>query len=167
MHAANPEIGLHECALYHANRVGGDVVVMPARVVTGGPTDEPDVYVLVAADRGIVPLAPGVGNLIAPQVRAASQVLDEFSQFAPVEKPGGEHGERHCCHSSPARRADPAYDGWQLPCSSRVGFVARIAWRAAPPRPKSGYGSAYGRSEPNTSMSTPSTRSTESTARPP
>ena len=33
---------------------------MPARVVAGRPADEPDVYVFVAVDRRVVPLAPGV-----------------------------------------------------------------------------------------------------------
>jgi len=54
-------------------------MVVPARVVPGRPADEPDVYVLIAVDRGVVPLAAGVGNLIAPQIRAAGQVLDELS----------------------------------------------------------------------------------------
>src|SRR5215470_7319166 len=73
---------------------------MPASVVTGNPADEPDVYVLVAVDRGVMPAALGVAHLIAPQVRAACQVLGEFSQFALVEIPGGERREGHCRHSS-------------------------------------------------------------------
>src|SRR5689334_12293823 len=124
---------------------------MPARVVAGEPADEPDVHVLVAMDRRVVPRAPGVVHLIAPHIRAASQVLDEFSQLALVEKPGRERGKGHSRHSSPAGRSEPAGDGGPSPCSSRAGFVARIAWRAASPRPKSGCGCAYGRSEPNTS----------------
>src|SRR6266849_1375142 len=138
---------------------------MPARVVTGEPADEPDVHVLVAVDRGVVPSAPGVGNLIAPQIRPAGQGLDEFRQFALVEIPRGERGEGHCRHSSSAGWSDPACGGGQSPWSSRAGFVTRIAWWAASPRPRSGCGCAYGRSEPNTSRSTPSTRTTESTAR--
>jgi hypothetical protein len=52
---------------------------MPARVVTGKPADEPDVYVLVTVDLGVMPAALSVVNLISPQIRAASQVLDQFS----------------------------------------------------------------------------------------
>src|SRR5215831_7504373 len=66
---------------------------MPARVVTGGPADEPDVYVLVAVDRGVVPAPPGIGDLVVPQIRAAGQVLGEFGQFTLVEMPGRERGE--------------------------------------------------------------------------
>jgi hypothetical protein len=32
---------------------------------------------------------PRIGNLIAPQIRAGSQILDKFSQLALVEIPGG------------------------------------------------------------------------------
>src|SRR2546430_14190030 len=99
---------------------------MPARVVTGKPADEPDVYVLVAVDRGVMSAALGVVNLISPQIRAASQVLDEFSQFALVEIPGRERGEGHCRHSSPAGGSDPAGDGRRSPRSSRARFAARI-----------------------------------------
>src|SRR6516164_5220591 len=101
---------------------------MPARVVAGEPADQPDVYVLVAVDRGEVPAAPGAGNLIAPQIRAAGQVLDEFSQFALVEIPGGERGEGHCRHTSFGGWSDPACAGGRSPCSNRAGFVTRIAW---------------------------------------
>jgi hypothetical protein len=37
-----------------------------------------------------MPAALGVADLISPQIRAAGQVLDEFSQFALIEIPGGE-----------------------------------------------------------------------------
>jgi hypothetical protein len=36
-----------------------------------------------------VPPPAGVGNLVAPYIRAAGQVLDKSSQFALVETPGG------------------------------------------------------------------------------
>src|ERR1700675_950856 len=93
LHVDPPDagVGLLERALHYADRSGGDVVVVPACVVAGRPVDKPDVYVLVAVDLGVVPPPPcGVGNLVAPQVGAAGQVLDEFGQFALVETPGGE-----------------------------------------------------------------------------
>ena len=64
-------------------------MIVPARVVAGRPADKPDVYILVTVDRGVVPPPAGVGNLVAPHIWAAGQILDKFSQFALVETPGG------------------------------------------------------------------------------
>src|SRR6516162_2817578 len=85
--ATDAEVRLDERALDHADGSRRDVMVVPARVVAGRPADEPDVYVLVAVDRGVVPPAPGVGDLIAPRFGAVSQVLDQLSQLALVEIP--------------------------------------------------------------------------------
>jgi hypothetical protein len=56
-----------------------------------------------------------------------------------------------------------------FPVSSRRGLAIRKAYAAAPPRPKPGCcgGSAYGRSEPWTTASTPSARTMASTERGP
>src|SRR5215470_8825266 len=81
VYAPNTWVRLHERAHHHADRPRRDVVVVPAGVVPGGPADQPDVYVLVAVDRGVVPAPPGVGNLATPQLRALGQLFGEFSQL--------------------------------------------------------------------------------------
>ena len=75
VHASDTGVGLYERAPHHVNRSRRDVVVVPARVVPVRPADEPDVYVLVAVDRGVMPPLPRIDNLIAPQIRAGSQLL--------------------------------------------------------------------------------------------
>src|SRR5215471_8519523 len=86
--APDTEVGLQQPASHDADRSGGDVVVVPACVVPGRPADEPDVYVLISMDGGVVSPAPGVSDLVAPQIRAVSQVRDEVTQLALPEVPG-------------------------------------------------------------------------------
>src|SRR5258708_39524878 len=102
MHATDTEVALQERAAHHANRSRRDVVIVPACVVPRRPADKPDVYILVAMDRGVMPPADGIGNLIAPQIRVTGQVLNEFGQLTLVEIPGGQHGKNHCGYSPPA-----------------------------------------------------------------
>ena len=69
------EVVLDQLAGDHCDRAGGDVVVVPAGVVLGGPAEQPDVDVVVAVERDVDPLLGVEGDVVRPLLGVGGDVV--------------------------------------------------------------------------------------------
>src|SRR3954468_19474082 len=154
--SAERETLLDDGALGDRQRAAGDVVVVEARVVIVHPADEPDRDVLVAYELLVCAHGGVVVDEMAPRLRLPHEPGDERAQLGSGEVArAGRVDERHAATSaarSPSRRAT---------------FAPTIASRAAGPSSDGDATSTTGRSEPWTSWSMPTQRTSASIARTP
>jgi len=109
--AGQPRRGLAYDALNDGNSTRGDVVIVPAGVVDGVPTQQPYIDVAVAQDRREVATTGVERHAVLPQLGRSRKFVDVGEQLAPVEgavlrEREGQNGHRRLLIGSLKRITD-------------------------------------------------------------